>query len=115
MDNMTVYEKNRVLKESLITRKVYCGLLSRGQEIGSGSYERMLVSFTEPSKGQVTNSGDIEFPVAKEMWGDVTDIALYDAKSGGNIVWLGQPEVVKKVSIASQYKIPKGYMIVRFK
>lgn len=114
MNNMQVYEKNRVLKESLITRKVYCGL-ENTEEIKTSSYKRVAVDFTEPSNGQVQNKNDIEFPIATEDWGAISKIALYDAPSGGNKVWEGAPEVVKSIGVASQYKIPRGYMILRLR
>lgn len=114
MNNMLVYEKNRILKESLISRKVYCAL-ENTSEIKAGSYKRVAVSFTEPSNGQVQNSLDIEFPIATEEWGQITKICLYDALTGGNKIWEGVPEVVKTIGVASQYKIPRGYMIVRLR
>lgn len=114
MNNMQMIEKNRVLKESLITRKVYCAL-ENTQEVRAGSYKRVAVSFTEPSNGQVQNSKDIEFPIAKEDWGNITKISLYDALTGGNKIWEGTPEVVKSIGVASQYKIPRGYMIIRLR
>lgn len=114
MNNMQTYEKNRVLKESLITRKVYCALANT-EEITASSYKRVAVDFTEPSNGQVQNKNDIEFPIATEAWGDITKIALFDAPTGGNKVWEGAPEVVKSIGVASQYKVPRGYMIIRLR
>ena len=114
MNNMQTYEKNRVLKESLITRKVYCGL-ENTEEIKASSYKRVAVDFTEPSNGQVQNKNDIEFPIATEDWGAISKTALYDAPSGGNKVWEGAPEVVKSIGVASQYKVPRGYLIIRIR
>lgn len=114
MNNMQMYEKNRVLKESLITRKVYCAL-ENTEEIRASSYKRVAVDFTEPSNGQVQNKSDIEFAIATEDWGSITKIALYDAPSGGNKVWEGTPEVVKSIGVASQYKVPRGYLIIRLR
>lgn len=114
MNNMQVVEKNRVLKESLISRQVYCAL-ENTKEVVAGSYKRIPVYFTEPMNGQVQNSRDIEFPIAKEDWGNITKISLYDSLTGGNKIWEGTPEVVKSIGVASQYKIPRGYMIIRLR
>lgn len=111
---MTEHEKNRILKESLITRKVYCGLADQS-EIAGASYKRVEVTFQEPSGGQTQNSEDIVFPIANEIWGNVSKIALYDAPTSGNKVWEASPEVVKNIGVAAQYKIPRGYMIVRIR
>lgn len=114
MNNMTDYEKNRILKESLVTRPVYCGLLT-DDEISALSYKRVQVTFSNPSGGQTQNSADIEFPIANEKWGEVRKIALFDSLTHGNKIWEGSPEVVKSVDVAGQYKIPRGYMIVRLR
>lgn len=111
---MTEHEKNRILKESLITRKVYCALADQS-EVTGGSYKRVEVNFQEPSGGQTQNSADIVFPIANEVWGNISKIALYDAPTGGNKVWEAAPEVVKNIGVAAQYKIPRGYMIVRIR
>ncbi|MGF0096019.1 phage tail fiber protein [Peptoniphilus sp. SGI.035] len=111
---MQVVEKNRVLKESLISRQVYCAL-ENTKEVVAFSYKRIPVYFTEPMNGQVQNSMDIEFPIAKEDWGNITKISLYDSLTGGNKIWEGTPEVVKSIGVASQYKIPRGYMIIRLR
>lgn len=112
MNNMTIYEKDRILRESLVTRTVYCGL-GDTSEVTSRSYKRVAVTFTAPAQGQTVNRDDIEFPVATEEWGKISKVALYDAPSAGNKIWEGSPEVTKTIGTASQYKIPKGYLIVR--
>lgn len=111
---MTDYEKNQNLKDRLITRKVYCGL-GDINEVNSASYKRVPVSFTTPVNGQMQNSVDIEFPIANEMWGKISKISLWDAPTGGNKLWEANAEVVKDIGIASQYKIPRGYMIIRLR
>lgn len=115
MNNMTEYEKNEVLKLRCIDRQLYCGLISNNKEIDSASYKRVPAKFTDPVKGQIYNKEDITFPIATEVWGDITEIALYDSVSGGNCTWKGNAEVVKTIGIASQYKIPKNYLIVRLR
>ena len=114
MNNMQMVEKNRILKESLITRHVYCGL-GNVEEVNAASYKRVPVIFTEPANGQIQNKEDVEFPIASENWGEINKIALFDAEKDGNKIWEGSPEVVKNIGEASQYKIPKGYMILRLR
>lgn len=114
LNNMTVHEKNRILTETLISRTVYCGL-GDPNEVTSASYKRVPITFSAPSNGQVINSKDIEFPIANEDWGSISKIAIYDSLSGGNKIWESNPEVVKTIEVASQYKIPQGYMIVRLR
>lgn len=114
MNNMTENEKNRVLQTSLIDRQVYVGL-GDVEEVSGAAYERIPVTFDTPAGGQVQNTESVEFPIATGSWGEIRKIALYDQKSGGNKLWEGAPEVVKSIGVASQYKIPKGYLIVRLR
>lgn len=115
MNNMMEVEKNEVLKIRCIDRQLYVGLISNNKEITSASYIRVPVKFTNPIKGQIYNSEDVTFPIANENWGEVTEIGIYDSKTGGNCTWKGKAEVVKNIGIASQYKIPKNYLILRLR
>ncbi|WP_108830886.1 phage tail fiber protein [Aedoeadaptatus coli] len=114
MNNMTEIEKNRVLQTSLIDRQIYVGL-GDVEEVSGAAYERVPVKFEMPAGGQVQNAESIEFPIATGSWGDIRKIALYDQKTGGTKVWEGTPEVVKTIGVASQYKIPNGYLVVRLR
>lgn len=114
MNNLTEYEKNRILTESLINKKVYCALLG-DNEITNSDYKRVEISFEKPKNGQTYNNKDIEFPIANSNWGDIKKIAIFDSVTSGNKMWESEPEVVKSIGEASQYKIPIGYMIVRLR
>lgn len=40
-------------------------------------------------KYSITNQADIQFPEATGSWGTITHFAIYDAKTGGNVIAYG--------------------------
>lgn len=113
MNHMTVYLKDKVLNQEL--QGVYVGLLNGETEISKPSYERQSTELTPSSNGQRSNNADIFFPIAQESWGEITHIAIFDASSGGNMLFVNKAEFVKTIDISSQYKIPKNYLIARLR
>ena len=110
---MSIYLKNKVLDDNL--QGVYVALISNSNEINKSSYERQEVSFKVASEGQTANDTDVLFPVATENWGNITEIALFDSESGGNELFRSEPEIIKNIDEASQYKIPREHLIIRLR
>jgi hypothetical protein len=79
-----------------------------GTEVSGGGYARQSVTFNAPSNGQVTNAVDILFPVATASWGTVTHIGIYDAQTGGNLLFHGALTTSKTISANDQLKIAAG-------
>ncbi|MEK4247586.1 hypothetical protein MKZ20_20120 [Psychrobacillus sp. FSL K6-2684] len=115
MNHMSTYLKNKVLTDNLRTTPVYVALLSGEAEVNKASYKRQACTFVEPVDGQTSNSADVLFPIANEVWGDITHIGIYDSLSSGNLLFKSPTEFVKTIDISSQYKVPKNYLIVRLK
>ncbi|MCB5007529.1 hypothetical protein LGW19_10125 [Streptococcus mutans] len=113
MNHMSVYLKNKVLTENFIDTPTYVGLYNGDEEVAATSYERQPVSFNAATDGQITNSKDVLFPIAKETWGAITHVGLFDATSNGNQLFKAPAEYVKNIDVSSQYKIPDHYLIVR--
>lgn len=113
MDNMTVYLKNKVLNQEL--QGVFVALFNGTTEVAKSSYVRKPTTFATSVEGQTSNSADILFPIAQEVWGEITHIAIFDAVTGGNMLFKSPAEFVKTIDVSSQYKIPKNYLIVRLR
>lgn len=114
MNHMTDYLKNKVLLDNL-SSNVFVGLFTDTAEVTTSSYKRMAVGFINPVEGQTSNSADILFPIATESWGAISNIGVFDASTGGNLLFKAPAEFVKTIDVSSQYKIPKNYLIVRLK
>lgn len=115
MNHMTTYLKNKVLTDNLRTTTVFIALFNGDVEVNTASYSRQSAAFVAPTDGQTSNSADILFPIAAESWGDISHIGIFDAKTGGNLLFKSQAEFTKNIDISSQYKIPKNYLIVRLR
>lgn len=113
MNHMTTYLKNKVLNQEL--QGAYVALFNLNNEVEKTSYKRRAVSFTTADEGQTSNTADILFPIAEEVWGDITHIGIYDSATGGNLLFKSLAEFTKTIDVSSQYKIPKNYLIVRLR
>lgn len=113
MDNMTVYLKNKVLNQELAT--VHVALFTATAEVAKTSYTRKSTTFATAVDGQTSNTADILFPIAQELWGEITHIAIFDAATAGNMLFKSPAEFIKTIDVSSQYKIPKNYLIVRLR
>lgn len=69
-----------------------------GTEVSGGSYAREAITFGAPSSDQIANSGSISFPTATANWGTITDIAIMDAASAGNMLAYGPLAASKTVN-----------------
>ncbi|WP_413362213.1 hypothetical protein [Lysinibacillus sp. 3P01SB] len=115
MNHMSEYLKHKVLRENLIASTAYVALFNETTEVNKASYARQAATFVTPSNGQTSNTADVLFPIANEAWGNITHIAIFDAATGGNLLFKSAAEFVKSIEISSQYKIPKNYLIIRLK
>lgn len=114
---------NTVLRgQNYTPTSVYVGLFTTdptdantGNEVVGASYQRQLVTFEAPLDGETSNSADVLFAIATEAWGTITHIGLFNAATGGNLLFHAPLEFEKTINISSQFKIPKNYLIVRLK
>jgi hypothetical protein len=83
-----------------------------GTEVSGGGYTRQAVTFNAPLNGQVTNSTDILFPIATASWGTITHFGIYDAATGGNLLFHGVLQTSKTISTDDQLKIAAGALSV---
>ena len=105
MGSMSDYLEDAVLnhifgKSSYTPPTIYVGLstadpLDDGSglaEPSGGSYARVATSasdWTTASGGSISNANEITFPQATGDWGTITHFALFDAATGGNMLYHG--------------------------
>lgn len=61
-----------------------------GVEVSGGSYARQDVStdYSAASNGATSNTGDVAFPQATALWGELEAFAIFDASGAGNmLIW----------------------------
>lgn len=70
-----------------------------GTQVTGGSYARQVITFSAPSSGVSTNSGAVTFPQASAAWGTIVAMGVFDAVSGGNLLYHGTLATSKVVGI----------------
>lgn len=83
-----------------------------GTEVTGGAYARQALAFgavaAQASGSQIANAGAIVFPTATAGWGTVTHVAIFDAASGGNMLYYGTLTVSLTVSASGQVQFAIG-------
>lgn len=92
-----------------------------GTEVSGGSYARVGVTpstanFTAASStnGITTNANAISFPTATANWGTVTHIGVFDASSGGNLLFWMALTASQAVNSGQQFVIAAGDFSMTF-
>ena len=75
-----------------------------GTEVSGGSYARAAVAFDPADSGNCANTGVVTFPTASGAWGTITSMGIYDASTGGNLLYfgdLGTPKAITTGDVAA--------------
>lgn len=85
-----------------------------GAEVSGGSYARTAASFATASgtSGLVATDADVTFPTATASWGTVGWIGLWDAASGGNMLYHTALDTSKTIDSGDIFKIATGNLTV---
>lgn len=85
-----------------------------GTEVSGGSYARQAVAtgassgWDAPSSGALANTAEIAFPTATANWGTVAAVGLFDAVSGGNLLFHGALAANKTVNSGDVFRFNAG-------
>jgi hypothetical protein len=99
MNGFTDYTKNALL-DALVGKSgsfgalesappLYLALFNGATEISGNGYSRLAVAntkFNSASAGLISNSDELLFSQATAAWGQITDLRVYNASTGGNIL-----------------------------
>ena len=81
-----------------------------GTEVSTGGYARQAVTFaaaTSPG-GTTSNSGTVSFTASGAAYGTVTHIGIFDAVSGGNLLWHGAMTASKTIADGDTLEFSAG-------
>jgi hypothetical protein len=79
-----------------------------GTEVSGGNYARQSAAFDVASGGATQNTSEIAYPVATGNWGTITHFALFDASSGGNMLYHAPLAASKAINTDDQFKFAAG-------
>lgn len=127
MAGKTDYLEDRILNHilrgtaSTAPTTVYLGLLSvtpsdsaAGTELTGNAYARQPITFGAPSpSGTCANSAAVSFPAATpSAWSTAVATAIYDAASGGNMLYWAPLSPSQTVGINGVLTFPIGQIVV---
>jgi len=82
-----------------------------GTEVAGGSYARQVVTFSVTGN-TASNSGTITFPTATASWGTVNWVGIFDAVTGGNLLYWGQTTTGKIINTGDTFQINNNNLII---
>lgn len=128
MTAMSNYAEDKVLDHSLGTASwtaptnIYVGLFltgndptdaNSGTEISGNGYARVTATFTAASGGSTSNDSAITFAAASGgNWGEVSYVGLYDASTGGNLIYHGAVTTPKTIEDGDTFSIATGSLTI---
>lgn len=74
----------------------------------TGDYARQQVTFSAPVDGVTSNTALVQFPIASLSWGTVTHIGIFDAPSGGNLLFHGAISPTQTINAGGRIEFPAG-------
>lgn len=86
-----------------------------GAEVSGGSYARQQVTAWDApgaTDGHTQNTNAIVFPTATASWGTVTHVGIWDAVSGGNLLFHGALDASKVVDTDDVFQFAAGALDV---
>jgi hypothetical protein len=83
-----------------------------GTEVSGGSYARQSIAFDAAAAGITQNSALVTFPTATADWGVVSHIGLYDAVSGGNLLYHAELNTAEQVLDTETFSVAAGALTV---
>lgn len=84
-----------------------------GTELSGGAYSRQTVTFTTPSVGSCSNVGSVDYLTPTTAWGVLVAAAIFDASTGGNMLYFGTLPSPKAVDVGDPVFFPSGYLTIQ--
>lgn len=101
-----------------------------GTEVSGNSYARVAVTTaltafagtqsagsttaSSGTGGQTSNNAVVTFPTPTGTWGNVTHFGIYDAASGGNLLFWGALTIAKTINQGDTVSFPAASLTVTF-
>lgn len=143
MSAMSDFLENRLIDQLFrgqaapTTTTLHVGLLTSapsdtggGTEVSGGSYARVAVAASlanfagtqsagstvasSGSGGQTSNNVAITFATPTATWGTVTHFGIYDAATGGNLLFYGALTIAKTINQADTVTFPAASLAITF-
>jgi len=124
LENLILDRIFRTDPGSIRPAAVYVGLFTAlpgedgtgGTEVSGGGYARQQVTqadanWSDPTagtQGEVDNVADVDFGAATANWGTIVGVGIFDASSGGNLLYFAALTADKTVDNGDSFKFAAG-------
>jgi hypothetical protein len=84
-------------------------------EVSGGAYARQSIpagKWGAAAAGQIVLGSTVSFPIATASWGTVTHIGLFDASTGGNLLYWGALSESEQVQTGDVMKFAANTLVV---
>lgn len=119
--NLSNYLENKLLEHSLgrtqfaLPAATYVALFTAsptdaggGTEVSGNGYLRTAITWNPASSGSISNAADVVFPTATGAWGTIVAVGIFDAASGGNLLWYANTSTTPTVGNGDLFKLLAG-------
>lgn len=89
------------------------GYDNSGTEVDKVGYARQQINVVKNIDGEYKNSGDTIYPTATSDWGIISHLAVFDAITGGNMLWFGAVEIAQEIRTNEAFRIADSFLIFR--
>lgn len=81
-----------------------------GTEVSGSGYSRQTIAFNTASGtgGTTSNSADVSFTASGGSFGTVSHVGIFDASSGGNLLWHGAMTASKTIADGDTLEFSTG-------
>ena len=79
---------------------------------GQNGYARQAISFAAPSGGSCASSNSQTFGAATSDWASATAFAIFDAATGGNVLYIGNLAAARDAGIGDSILFGNGDITV---
>ncbi len=89
-----------------------------GTEVSGNAYVRRAITFapstTDNGTGvtSASNIAEVLFPTATGDWGSVVAMAIFDASTGGNMIWYGNLQASRVVNNGDTFRFVIGGIVL---
>ncbi len=83
-----------------------------GTELSGNGYSRKVITFGTASSGSIASNSAVEFDTATGDQGTISHFGIFDASSGGNLLYHGAFSSSKVISTGDVLKIASGSLTV---
>jgi len=116
-DSLRTMTLNALRGISISGLSTFVGLLNNGVELAAANYARVALTFNAPVEGAagvatITNSLPANFAQATTVWGIYNEFGIYNAASGGTLLWRKSRGSDRMINRLKRVTLPTGALIV---